>query len=245
VDGHLTQTPNPKAIQQKPLLSPPEQPLHAPTLLEEPHQPLHPCGDEVAAHPQSILDTGVPPHRDDRLGAEPLSGISYVLGAILGVGENRPEPDAEAVHPLKQRLEVDLVVLVARSDGEGDWQLRIRAARDVYTVPEDESSPAPTDPCIRVASPCSVVQGSPAVGLHVGAVDGHHFAEYCSCLEQCLDELIEDPEVGLLSESVSELGEEAVAGCLGPESAGPGHFSVVLKPEGQSPVAYDAEDVFG
>ena len=72
------------------------------------------------------------------------------------------------------------------------------------------------------------------------AVDSCHFADDRSCLDQGIGELAEDVQVGVLAESVSELDEEAVAGCLSPESAGSGYFSIVHKPEGQSSVTYDA-----
>ena len=42
MDRHLSQTPNPETIQQKPLLSPAEEPLDAPPLPAQPQDPLEP-----------------------------------------------------------------------------------------------------------------------------------------------------------------------------------------------------------
>jgi predicted Holliday junction resolvase-like endonuclease len=54
----------------------------------------------------------------------------------------------------------------------------------VYSLAEDESSSSTSDSCIRVASADSVVHGSAAEGLDVGAVDGDYFADDCSRFEQ-------------------------------------------------------------
>jgi len=59
-----------------------------------------------------------------------------------------------------------------------------------------------------------------------------------------MNECAEDSLVGLLSDSVFELGEGSVAGCTASESARPGYFMVVPKAEGQPPVAGDSEEVF-
>ena len=44
---------------------------------------------------------------------------------------------------------------------------------------------------------------------------------------------------------MSELGEEAVARCLSPESACSGHFMVVFQPQRESSVADNVEEVLG
>ena len=83
------------------------------------------------------------------------------------------------MNPLKQGLEVELVVLVTRCDGEGQRQLRVGAARSVDPVSEDEAVSASSYPGVRVASPGSVVHGSPAVGLQVGAVHRDDLTDDC------------------------------------------------------------------
>ncbi len=75
----------------------------------------------------------------------------------------------------------------------------------------------------------AVVRGSPAVGVYVGAVDGDDFSLHRPILQQPPEQLIEDSVVGVLAQSVSEVGEESVAGCLLPESAGSGCSSVVFE----------------
>jgi len=69
-------------------------------------------------------------------------------------------------------FEIDLVVLVAWGDGEGEGQLRVCAACGVHPVSEDEASLAPADAGIWVAQAGPVVMAPLAVGLDVGAVDG-------------------------------------------------------------------------
>jgi len=57
----------------------------------------------------------------------------------------------------------------------------------------------------------------------VGAVNGDDFANDGSRVDEELDELVEDPLIGFFTESVSEVGEEAVAGGVSfSESAGSG-----------------------
>ena len=81
------------------------------------------------------------------------------------------------MHLLQQRLEVDLIVLVARGHRERDGELGVGAARSVDAVPEDETSPTSPDAGVWVASPVSIVHRSPAEGFDVGAVDGQHSAD--------------------------------------------------------------------
>lgn len=56
------------------------------------------------------------------------------------------------MHLLQKRLEVDLVVLVAGSHREGDWELGVGAAGRVDPVAEDESASASADSGIGVTS---------------------------------------------------------------------------------------------
>jgi hypothetical protein len=77
----------------------------------------------------------------------------------------------------------------------------------VDTVAEDEASPASTHTGVWVASADSVVHGSSAVGLQVGAVHRDDFADYGTRFEKYPCELVKDLSVCLLAESVPELGE--------------------------------------
>ena len=83
----------------------------------------------------------------------------------------------------------------------------------------------------------------PAVGLQVGAVDGHHLSFHYSVFEEPSEEAVEDLEVGPFSQAVPEVSEEAVARRPLPESAGPCCLPVVLQPKGESAVAGDAEEM--
>ena len=140
VDGRLLKAPEPEAAQQKPLLRPAEQPLHAPPPLEQLHQPLCPTSHEVPAHLQSVFDPGVPPDWNDGLRTEFLGCRPHLGRVVLGVSQHRLELYAEAVDSLEQGLEIDLVVLVTRGHGEGEGHLRLDAAGGVHPVSEDEAS---------------------------------------------------------------------------------------------------------
>ena len=61
------------------------------------------------------------------------------------------------------------------------------------------------------------------------AVDGDYLADDGSRLDEGSGKLVEDPEVCLLSNAVSELGEEAVARGSASEAACSGYFSVVFE----------------
>ena len=61
----------------------------------------------------------------------------------------------------------------------------------------------------------------------MGAVDGDDLGFHGPRVQQSAEQLVEDSVVGVLAESVSEVGEEAVAGCLLLEAAGGGCRSVV------------------
>jgi len=141
-------------------------------------------------------------------------------------------------------FEIDLVVLVAWGDGEGEGQLRVCAACGVHPVSEDEASLAPADAGIWVAQAGPVVMAPLAVGLDVGAVDGYDVSLYHTGVNQPSEEVVEDPVVGLLSKAAPEVGEEAVARCPPPESACSRDPPVVSEAEGLPPVAGDAEEVF-
>ena len=91
----------------------------------------------------------------------------------------------------------------------------------MHPVPEDEASPPPADPGVRVAPPGGVVHGPPTVGLDVGAVHRHHLPYHGPGLDQHPREPAEDQLVRLLAEAEPELGEEAVARGPAPEAAGP------------------------
>jgi hypothetical protein len=65
--------------------------------------------------------------------------------------------------------------------------------------------------------------------VYVGAVDGDDLSLHGSILHQPPEQLVEDSVVGLLSEPVSEVCEEAVAGRPLPEAACLGGFSVVFE----------------
>ena len=61
----------------------------------------------------------------------------------------------------------------------------------------------------------------------MGAVHGHDISLHRPGLKQPPEEVIEDLEVGPLSQAASEVGEEAVARRPPPESAGSGRLPVV------------------
>ena len=199
VYGRLLKAPEPEAPQQQPLLSPAEQPLHAPPSPEQLHQPLCPTSHEVFAHFQGVLDPGVPPHRDDRLRTELLGGRPHLGRAVLGVSQHRLELYAQGVHLFQQRLEVDLVVLVSRGHGEGEGHLRLYAACGVHPVSEDETSSASAYAGFGVALAGAVVRGSLAVGFYVGAVDGDDRSLHTPILQQSPEQLVEDSVVGVLA----------------------------------------------
>ncbi len=81
------------------------------------------------------------------------------------------------VNPLKQGLEVHLIVLVARSHRECNGKLRVCAAGGVDAVPEDEASSASADAGVWVTPPGCVVHGPSTVGHYVGAVNREHLAD--------------------------------------------------------------------
>ena len=118
----------------------------------------------------------IPPVGNHRLGAKPFSCILDVAGAVLAVSQHRPEPDSYSVNPLEERLEVQLVVLVAWSHGVGDGLLGLGAAGGVDAVSEDEASPASADTGVAVASTRLIVHGSSTVGFEVCAVYCDYFA---------------------------------------------------------------------
>src|SRR4030042_2843606 len=120
-------TPDPQIVQHQPVLGPPEHPLNAPPLPEQPHDPTGAFSYEVLRAPQPLPRPGTPPHGDDRPRPEPLSRVPDVLRAVLAVSHNDLEPDAEPEGLLQQRLEVELVIIVAGSHREGDGELRARA----------------------------------------------------------------------------------------------------------------------
>ena len=63
----------------------------------------------------------------------------------------------------------------------------------------------------------------------MGAVDGDDVSLHCPSLEESAQQVVEDQMVGILSEPVSEVGEEAVAGRLLSEAACLGGSSVVFE----------------
>ena len=132
--------------------------------------------------------------------------------------------------PFEQWLEIGLVVLVAWGDGEGEGHLGEGAACGVNPVPEDEATLSTPYPRVWIAPPSLVVQAPLAVGLEVGAVHSHDLSLHRPGVEEPSEEMVEDPEVGLLSQAASEVGEEAVARRPLPEAAGPGGLPVVLQP---------------
>jgi len=144
------------------------------------------------------------------------------------------------LNPLQQWLEIGLVILVAWGYGEGERHLGVCAAGGVHPVSEDEAPLAPPHPRVGVAPAGPVVLAPLAVGFDVSAVDGDDLSLHRSGLEEPPEHVVEGFKVGLLAEAVSELGEEAVARCPLPESAGLGGFPVVLKPKGESSVTGDA-----
>ena len=153
--------------------------------------------------------------------------VPSLLGTVLGISQHHLEPDAQAVDLFDQWFEIDLVVLVAWGDGEGEGHLRVGAAGGVHPVSEDKASPAPAHSGVGVAQAGPGVPAPLAVGLDVGAVHGDDLSLHHPGLKQLSEQVVEDLEVGLLSHAVSEMGEEAVARRLLPESAGPCGPSVV------------------
>ena len=99
----------------------------------------------------------------------------------------------------------------------------------MHPVSEDKASSASAYAGFGVALAGAVVRGSLAVGVYVGAVDSDDVSLHRPILQQTSEQLVEDSVVGLLSESVSEVGEEAVAGGVFLESACFGGFSVVFE----------------
>ena len=97
----------------------------------------------------------------------------------------------------------------------------------MHPVPEDETASASANAGFGIGFAGAVVRGSLALGVYVGAVDGDDLSIHRPILQQTSEQLVEDSVVGLLSESVSEVGEETVAGGLFLESAGGGCSSVV------------------
>ena len=95
----------------------------------------------------------------------------------------------------------------------------------------------PPHPRVGIAPTGPVVQGSLAVGVYVGAVDGDDVSLHRPSLHQPAEQVVEYLPVRVLSEPVSEVGEEAVAGGLLPEAACPGGSSVVFEAEGEPSVA--------
>jgi len=128
MDADLLQASDLEAAEEEPLLGPAEQPLHASPLPEELHQAACASDHEVLPHAEGFLDPGVPPDGDDGLCAVGFSGRPDIFGAILGVCQHRLEPDAQAVYPFEERLEIGLVVLVTRGYGEGEVHLGVGAA---------------------------------------------------------------------------------------------------------------------
>lgn len=82
------------------------------------------------------------------------------------------------------------------------------------SVAEDEPTSSPAYPGVGVAFTRSVVHGSPAVSLYMGAIDGDHTSDQGSRLMSYLGEPVEDVQVCLLAELVPELSEEAVASLI-------------------------------
>ena len=158
----------------------------------------------------------------------------------MGVKFRTVLADAQGVDPFQQWLEIDLVVFVTRGYGEGEGHLRLGAACGVYPVSEDESSLASAYSGFGVALAGAVVQGSLAVGVYVGAVDGDDFSFNRPSVHQPTEQVVEYLLVRVLSELVSEVGEEAVAGGVLHEAACPGCSSVVFEAEGESAVAGDS-----
>jgi len=113
---------------------------------------------------------------------------------------------------------MDLVVLVTRGHGEGEGHLRL-----------GETTLASAYAGFGVALAGAVVRGSLAVGVYVGAVDGDDVGLHGPSVQQPAEQLVEDSVVGVLSQSVSEVGEESVAGGVFLEAAGLGGSSVVFK----------------
>jgi len=103
------------------------------------------------------------------------------------------------VNLLEQWLEVDLVVLVTRGHGEGEGHHRLDAACGVHPVSEDEAALASADAGFGVALAGAVVQGSLAVGVYVGAVDGDDVSPHGPNVQQPAEQLVEDFVVGVLA----------------------------------------------
>jgi len=139
----------------------------------------------------------------------------------MGVGDHGLEPDAEIVDPFERRLEIDLIVLAAWGDGEGQGHLGAGAADRVNPVSKYKAPLAPLHPRVGVAPPGLVVIAPLTVGFEVGAVDCDDFAFYRTTLQQPPEQVFEDLQVGVLPEAVLEVGEEAVARRPLPETAGP------------------------
>ena len=77
----------------------------------------------------------------------------------------------------------------------------------VHPVSEDEASFASAYAGFGVALVGAVVWSSLAVGVYVGAVDGDDGSLHGSIFQQPPEQLVEDSVVGVLSQSVSEVGE--------------------------------------
>ena len=243
MDAYLLQASDLEASEHEPLLGSAEESLYAPPLPKLLHQPVCASDHEVLTHLEGVLDPGVPPYGDDWLCVIVLGFRPDFSGAVLGICEHRTEPDAEAVDPFEQRLEIGLVVLVAWGDGEGEGHLGFGAACGVHPVSEDEAPLSTPHPGVGIAPPRLVVQAPLAVGLQVGVVDGYDLSPHHLGVEEPPEELIEDSVVGLLPEAMPEVGEEAVAGCVLLEAAGSGCLPVVLQPEGEPSVAGDTEEL--
>ena len=89
----------------------------------------------------------------------------------------------------------------------------------MHPVSEYEAPLAPLHPRVGVALSRSVVHAPLAVCLDVGAAHGYDVGLHLTALQQPPEQVVDNPQVGLLPELVSEVGEEAVAGCVLPESA--------------------------
>jgi len=94
VDADLLQSSDPEATPHQPLLGPAEEPFHAHPPLEQLHQASCSPDHEVLPHPEGLLDPGVPSDGDDGLRAVCFHCVPGFPGAVLGVGEHRPEAEA-------------------------------------------------------------------------------------------------------------------------------------------------------
>ncbi len=99
----------------------------------------------------------------------------------------------------------------------------------MHPVSEDEASSASADAGFGVAPAGAVVRGSLAVGVYVGAVDGDDVSLHGPSFEEAAQQVFEDSVVGVLAQSVSEVGEEAVAGGVFLEAACLGDSFVVFE----------------